>query len=345
MGEFAAPEGVSLAWEPFEGARFSEARAQVLEVHLHPSALPPRHRLTITPEPSVPSTLTSTIRLKPSSCVTAAKPALPEEACEPVSPGQIDPSDVAIVIDSSASTSAPSGLDVNRDGTTGWAELNVADATGTLRPGRFIARIQASDPGDSVLARQVAAARSLVEHAAQADVRFAVISHSDIQPKKAERSKRRSRGRPEEVGGVGNRNRLTSDGATLGSSLDQVLEQGSAGGSSFSAAMTAANAALLEPGDDLGARRRLVVFISDNPLSTSDSAMGEAHRADPDMKTAAEVAIEARIVFHTFGLGRAAATPPPHSLSRIAGATGGRYRSIDLGSDFPCELTRALAAR
>src|SRR5262245_39609006 len=64
--------------------------------------------------------------------------------------GRSERFDVVIAIDTSRSTAAPAGVDVDRDGTCGVAAT-----------GRFSDRMS-SDPGDSVLAAQVAAARTLL---------------------------------------------------------------------------------------------------------------------------------------------------------------------------------------
>jgi hypothetical protein len=284
------------------------------------------------------------------------------EACEPIAADGLGAVDVAIVIDSSASTAFPSGFDVNGNGTVGGWQIE-ADAlqVGVTRLSSDPSRaargertrpealrggalpVGSTDPGDAVLAAQVEAARELIDDLAQADARFAIISHFDLEPDRSRRSGRRARSASSGEGGSTIRTGLTSDAAKLSLALDEVLEAGSAGGSKLSAAMDAANASLLEAVDTTDVRRRVVLLMSDSALSTSIGAEGEVHRADPAMKTAAEAAIDSNIVFHTFGIGPAGIVKPPHALSRIAGATGGKYRFVGMGSSLSCELSHAVA--
>jgi hypothetical protein len=61
------------------------------------------------------------------------------------------------------------------------------------------------------------------------------------------------------------------------------------------------------------------------------------------MAIAAKRAIRSRVVINTFGFGEAADADPPHMLSRIARATGGRYRAVKDPTELHCELMSALA--
>jgi hypothetical protein len=66
-------------------------------------------------------------------------------------------------------------------------------------------------------------------------------------------------------------------------------------------------------------------------------------RSDPAMASAIRWAIRSGIRIHTFGLGEAADTEPPHHLSRIAGATGGSYRAVEDPTGLHRDLMSALA--
>jgi len=85
--------------------------------------------------------------------------------------GQID---VMVVIDTSASTAAPAGADVDGDG-----ELGHSRVPGI---GRLLA-LPSSDPGDSILAAEVAAARTLLDQLDPRSTRVGVVAFAgDSQP-------------------------------------------------------------------------------------------------------------------------------------------------------------------
>ena len=69
---------------------------------------------------------------------------------------------------------------------------------------------------------------------------------------------------------------------------------------------------------------------------------GSFVRTDPHMAIAAKRAIRSQVVINTFGLGEAADAGPPHMLSRVAGATGGRYRAVKDPTELHCKLMSAL---
>ena len=82
--------------------------------------------------------------------------------------------------------------------------------------------------------------------------------------------------------------------------------------------------------------RKVALFMSVSP----EPRAGKAR--EPAMSNAARLAIDKGVVFNTFGLGEAAATSTPTSLSRIAGATGGSYRPVSDASTLYCQLLAAV---
>jgi hypothetical protein len=253
------------------------------------------------------------------------------ECGKPIPLDSLGPVDVAIVIDSSRSTADPSGADINMNGEIGKPELGEIG---------LIFDVGSTDPGDSFLWAQVAAARSLIGHLGDADARFSVVSFSGVDPGRRRRSQR-SGPPPRKVDAV-IESGLTDKLQDLEAALDRVLASDSAGGSKFSAGMRLANQTLRNATAPTRSPRRLALFISDSPLPSLPQRNGEILRVDPAMKESAQTAIDSAIVFHTFGLGEAATTKPPHALSMIAGATGGAYHPVEDAARLHCELLRSL---
>jgi len=241
--------------------------------------------------------------------------------------------DVAIAIDTSGSTAAPSGADIDGNGTVGEFRGGVM-----------------TDRADSLLAAQVAGIKSMVAGGDLHDLRITLISYSGDDrfddPATAKRF-------PDAI----LRGALTSDPRDLKAALERVLKGGSRGTSSFSAAMRRSLEALdvgwsRAPSDG---RRRVVLLLADSPdpilpaptqyfyRSRDGIPHGSYVRTDPRMATVAERAIRSGVVVNTFGLGPAAAEDPPHALSRVAGATGGRYRAVKDPTELHCLLMSALA--
>ena len=68
-------------------------------------------------------------------------------------------------------------------------------------------------------------------------------------------------------------------------------------------------------------------------------------RSEPRMKLAALRALDAEAPVHTFALGEATSSDVPHALTRIAGATGGRFSAVEDPSRLHCHLRDALDAQ
>jgi len=231
--------------------------------------------------------------------------------------------DIAIVIDSSASTEDPSGFDINRNGILGRPQLP--------QIGRF--DIGLTDPGDSILAAQVAAARFLVSTASNGDTRFSVISFSGVNPRVSRDS------------GAIVLSELSADIDHLEAALLQLLDLGSAGPTKFSAGMVLANQTLTTVAAPNRIPRRLALLISDTPVPVLLQRDDTFKYVDPDMRAAFQEASDSGIVFNTFGLGEAAIAKPPHPLGAIARATGGVFTPVKNAGLLHCDLIRSLAPR
>jgi hypothetical protein len=240
--------------------------------------------------------------------------------------------DVAIAIDTSGSTANPSGADIDGNGTVS-----------EIRGDRM------TDPADSLLAAQVAGIHSVVADSGLHDLRISIVSFSGRDrfddPVSAERF-------PDAI----LRAKLTSDTRELEAALDRVFKRGSRGTSNFAAAMRRSLESLdvgwsRAPADG---RRRMVLLLADSPTpilpgptqyiyrTLEGDPHGPVVRTDPHMAYAAKRAIRSHVVINTFGLGEAAHADPPHMLSHVAGATGGRYRAVKDPTRLHCELMSAL---
>jgi hypothetical protein len=227
---------------------------------------------------------------------------------------------VAIVIDASISTAAASGYDLNANGELGKQPRNKIFPTST-------------DPGDSLLAAQVAAAKQLVTHFASKDSEFSVVAYSGVNP--SDPSRRATDYIVE--------SRLSSDPAALHAALDRVLQYGSKGGKVFSAGMFAAVETLTAASDSHEGSRKLAILMSDSAYPIVLLPGGNSRRADPRMQAAAQQAIDSGVIFQTFGLANAASTKQPHTLGRIAGATGGVFQPVPDVGELGCLLARSLS--
>ena len=238
--------------------------------------------------------------------------------------GELGPLDVAIAIDASRSTVDPSGSDVDADGDIGKFFF-----------GRF--KAGSTDPEDSWLYAEVRAVRAVVNELAGGDVRFSIVAFSGIPPHAT---------KPTKTEHAVIEAPLTGNSADLEAALGRVIDAGSQGHTRFSAGMNLANQTLTE-GSAPRKKRRIVLFISESPNpsipnTASSSASGASGTFDPAMKDAALAAVDAHIVYHTFGLGGAADAPDPHALGRIGKATGGRFHPVPDALLLHCKMAHAL---
>jgi hypothetical protein len=251
--------------------------------------------------------------------------ARPTASCPGPRPIEIVAADVAIVIDRSASTREPTGIDVDGDG-------NVGRFSGS----------EYTDRDDSLLAAQLAAVQALVEVTRLGGMRFAILSYSgqDDFPLEDSVTQRVSRedARLEAP--------LTDDSAVLDAAIERVARRGSNGASSFAPAMKLAVRALRAGDHGEPERRRRVLFLADTVTPVRYAPMDRIARDDPRMEVAAARANEAGISFHSFGIGREIAdeTEQVQTLALIAGATGGNYRAVPDPRKLYCQMLAALGA-
>lgn len=160
--------------------------------------------------------------------------------------------DVVIVIDTSSSTRRASGADVNGNGIVG------ADP-GTRGP----AIPASSDPGDSIVAAEVAAARRLLRELDRRLTRVGVVTFAGAEPGSVPIG-------PVHGHTAVTRQALTHDYASVESALDRVLEVEAIGGTDMAAGVERGTSELLgRPGalsaGDLESRKILLFFTDGQP--------------------------------------------------------------------------------
>jgi hypothetical protein len=230
--------------------------------------------------------------------------------------------DVMIVLDISGSTKVASGVDVDADG-----EIGINPNLELLPPGSYPAGTVSSDPGDTILAAEVAAADALIASLERGGrVRIGIVSFSgEMNPDTGRRKRYDQQDAWVEVP-------LTADFEAARRRLPAILARGPYGGTNFAAGL---RVAIAELAGLQGARssprpqsKKVVLFLTDGvptfPVgtgSTADPADTEAALA------AARLARSAGITVNTYALGPNALTNP-FAATEIARITRGTYMPV-----------------
>ena len=218
--------------------------------------------------------------------------------------------DVVIVIDTSVSTAAPSGADLDSDGSVGRSEFG--------RIG-FTMGDRSTDPGDSILSAEVAAARRLAQILDPRRTRLGLVSFSGGPADLV-------RGEPVLPNAV-TRVPLTDELAHLEEGLNALREGTPAGGTHMAAGIDQATVELLGlPGATSTAdpsRSRAAVLLTDG---TPTQPFGYDRPADNVRAAlrAADRARRARIRVSTVAIGSLALEGPVAAVE-IAERTGGAF--------------------
>jgi hypothetical protein len=241
--------------------------------------------------------------------------------------------DIALVIDSSGSTRAPAGVDVNGNGVVGRKSSTrvVISIFGVMQD-------SISDPGDSVLAAEVRAAKKLLSQLDPRSSRVAIISFAgDYLPG---------------TGHTGNQTflansatpdafleqPLTSNFNYAFLALDNIERNGPNGGTNIAEGLRLAVSELSGlAGSGSSPRRgaKKVVLLLTDGIPTFP--VGSATTSDPEdiraSVSAAEVAGRFGIQVHTFALGREALSEP-YTVKEVARVTGGRFTPVPDPADI-----------
>lgn len=218
--------------------------------------------------------------------------------------------DVLFVLDTSESSERASGTDADGDGRVGaqkWALRLLGKQIFAIRG------LRGSDPNDSVLAAEVAAAQTLLLQLGST-ARIGVITYAGhLDGAEADAVTRLP---------------LTSDREAVGVELRRVLEKGSAGLTNLTAAIRLAAAELLgAPGSashaTKGARRVIALFTDGRPtLPVAASAVERVRLAVEEARLAAKHGIR----IDTYGIG--SAMEDPSLAAEIAKSTGGSFTPV-----------------
>ena len=250
----------------------------------------------------------------------AAEP-LAAPSCPAGWPAALAPADVVIALDTSRSTRNPTGVDIDGDG-----------QVGEFRGSAW------TDRDDSVLAAQVEAVRRLLQLARGNNVRFAIVAYSGRKDFVLEDSVTAHVDRHDAAIEAG----LTSDLVGLEQQLSRLLRRGSSGYSSFAPPMKLALRVLQHPPDGNRAERGRILFLSDSHEPMRNAPGGHYSWQDRRMRTEAMRAARVGITFDTFAIGPAADAATPHTLTHMAGATGGSFYAVPDPTQIHCSLLTAL---
>ncbi|MBW2399717.1 MAG: VWA domain-containing protein, partial [Deltaproteobacteria bacterium] len=222
--------------------------------------------------------------------------------------------DVVIVLDTSLSTIDTSGADINGNGIVG------RPLVGQVGP---IFDEQSSDPGDSVLAAEIAAARLLLRGLDPRRTRLAVVTFS------GEASDARAGGSagdpPEPASTI---QPLTFDHALIDLALSGVLGQEPSGSTHMAAGVDQATRELVAPAEtstNPGSQKVVVFFTDGQPTLPYGPAFERENVLA--VLDAAERAAQADVRIHSFAIG-SDALEGPVAVVEMAARTGGSFTPV-----------------
>ncbi|HEY8155926.1 MAG TPA: hypothetical protein VII72_17480 [Myxococcota bacterium] len=230
--------------------------------------------------------------------------------------GEIQKFDVAIVIDTSASTSGPAEADIDGDG-----------QIGRVYGGAFGSVFGASltDPDDSILSAEVAAARQLMRGLDPRTTRVTVIVFS---------------GMPEQQGGLifgSSQSKpamtlqaLTNDYEKVDRALDSVLAQGPAGHTHIAAGVDQATVELMGIKGSISRKdptsQKIVLFFTDGVPTLPYGPQFEAENVRAVLRAAGRSQYS-DIRIHSFAIGPEALDAPIATVE-MARRTGGYFTPV-----------------
>jgi hypothetical protein len=235
--------------------------------------------------------------------------------------------DVMLAIDVSFSTRAASGVDVDGDGVVG-----VNPRFELLPPGAYPDDVLSTDPEDSILHAEVAAARALIERLDARRVRVGVLSFAgEVDPTTGKRKHLDQQDAWVDAP-------LTADLALIHRTLDAILARGARGATNFAAGV---RLGIRELSGLSGARsqprpgaKKVILFLTDG---TPTFPVGRADQPDPGDSEAAvraaEVAHSAGITINTYALGWGA-LDYPRVVTEMARVSLGTYTPVQNPGDI-----------
>ena len=231
--------------------------------------------------------------------------------------------ELMLVIDVSGSTRYPSGNDVDGDGVVGETQPGLLQALpDTIN----------TDPGDSVLAAEIQAAKSLLGGLDPDRVRVAVVSFAgEIDPSTG---RRRS---PDQVDALLER-ALTHEYDRVRQALDAVLLRGSRGGTNMEAGIKLAvrelaglSGAVSRP--RARAKKAILLLTDGKPSLPFGRGNVEDPEDDEAVIAAARLARAGGILINVYGLGPGAIDYPV-AATEMARVSGGVYTPVRRPGDI-----------
>lgn len=222
--------------------------------------------------------------------------------------------DVAIVLDTSRSTIDPSGSDIDGDGIVG---VRSATASGSIFDSA------SSDPDDSILAAEIAAARHLLEQFDPNTTRVALISFAGDPLRTGRESPARTI------------HPLTSDFSQIETALEMLRRENPRGATHMAAGLEQATEVLTseaDPESDANNRERIVFFFTDGQ-PTLPYGPDDERANNQAVLNAIQQASRAGIRIHSFAIG-SEALEGPLAVVEMAARTGGYFVPVQRVGDL-----------
>ena len=229
--------------------------------------------------------------------------------------------DVMIAIDISASTRAASGADVDGDG-----EIGFDPQVEQVPPGRFPLDMRSTDPHDTILAAEIAAADALLRNLDPTHLRVGVLSFGgEINPATLRQAVYGQQDAWVEVP-------LTSDFNQVRRALQNILARGPRGGTNFAAGIRLAVTELAGLHGARSAPRleaaKILMFLTDGVPSFPFGSSRESDPGDTEAALgAARVASKAGITINTYALGPSA-LDNPIAVTEMSRVTLGTFTPV-----------------
>jgi len=230
--------------------------------------------------------------------------------------GEFQRFDVLLVLDTSGSTSEMTGADINGNGIVGQGGLR-----GLFSP---------TDPGDSILAAEVAAARQMLRGLDPRSTRVGLVTFAGDPPGQSGMFSRgpRKAALTEEP--------LTSDYARIDRALDDVLERGPNGMTNMAEGLdlawveiTGLRGSLSDP--DPTSEKVILFFTDGQPTLPYDSSF-ESDNVKAVLR-AADRAKRMKVKVHSFAIGPEALDGPVAAVE-MASRTGGYFTPVRNPADL-----------
>jgi hypothetical protein len=237
--------------------------------------------------------------------------------------GELDRFDVMLVIDTSRSTIDPSGADINDNGIVGKLDLG--------RVGDLFEEADSADPGDSILAAEVAAARRVLRGLDPRRTRVGVVAFAGAP------SGSRGRSQSREVRSAAvTLAPLTHDHSRVERALDSLLARDPEGGTHMAAGVERAMIELAGLRGALSPKNthsgKIMLFFTDGQPTLPHGPTSERENVLAVL-AAADRAARVDIRIHSFAIG-GEALEGPVAVIEMAARTSGSFTPVPRPGDL-----------